>query len=61
MAVPLRLTIWFVGWIVIKGELTRQALAAHLERRGQLAVMQRHFGAMRGPADLSTNKAYRRA
>ena len=43
-----------------KGELARQALAARLERRGRLAVMSRHFGAMRGPTDLSTNKAYRR-
>ena len=44
-----------------KGEVARQALAARLEHRGRLAVMSRHFGAMRGPADLSTNKAYRRA
>lgn len=43
-----------------KGELARQALAARLEHRGQLTVMSRHFGAMGGPADLSTNKAYRR-
>jgi hypothetical protein len=43
-----------------KGELARQALAERLERRGRLTVMSRHFGAMRGPADLSTNKTYRR-
>lgn len=43
-----------------KGEIARQALEARLQRRGTLSVMQRHFGAMRGPSDLSTNKAYRR-
>ena len=43
-----------------KGRDGGAALAARLERRGRLAVMPRHFGAMRGPADLSTNKAYRR-
>jgi hypothetical protein len=43
-----------------KGEIARQALEARLQRRGTLSVMQRYFGAMRGPADLSTNKAYRR-
>ena len=43
-----------------KGEIARQALETRLQREGKLAVMQRHFGAMRGPADLSTNKAYRR-
>lgn len=43
-----------------KGEIARQALEARLRQGGKLAVMQRHFGAMRGPADLSTNKAYRR-
>lgn len=42
-----------------KGEVVRQALAARLEHRGRLAVMSRHFGTMRGPTDLSTNKAYR--
>ena len=42
-----------------KGEIARQALESRLQRRGKLAVIQRHFGAMSGPADLSTNKAYR--
>ena len=44
-----------------KGELVRQAIAARLKKTGSLSVMSRHFGAMQGPADLSTNKAYRRA
>lgn len=44
-----------------KGEIARQALEARLQRGGKLAVMHRHFGAMRGPADLSTNKTYRRS
>jgi len=44
-----------------KGEIARQALESRLQRGGKLAVMQRYFGAMRGPADLSTNKAYRRS
>ena len=43
-----------------KGEIARQALEARLRCHGKLAVMQRHFGTMRGPADLSTNKTYRR-
>ena len=43
------------------GEIARQAIAARLRKAGGLPVMARHFGAMRGPADLSTNKAYRRA
>jgi Ribbon-helix-helix protein, copG family len=44
-----------------KGEIARQALAARLRHRGKLTVMSRYFGSMRGPADLSTNKAYRRS
>jgi Ribbon-helix-helix protein, copG family len=44
-----------------KGEIARQAIEERLRRKGKLSVMQRHFGAMRGPADLSTNKAYRRS
>jgi|ERR1035437_1637471 hypothetical protein len=44
-----------------KGEIARQALESRLQRGGKLAVMQRHFGTMRGPADLSTNKTYRRS
>ncbi|MBI4663052.1 MAG: hypothetical protein HY735_29945 [Verrucomicrobia bacterium] len=43
-----------------KGEIARQALESRLRQGGKLAVMQRHFGAMNGPADLSTNKSYRR-
>lgn len=43
-----------------KGEIARQALEARLRRGGTLAVMQRHFGIVRGPADLSTNRTYRR-
>ena len=43
-----------------KGEIARQALESRLKRSGKLAVMQRHFGIVRGPADLSTNKSYRR-
>ena len=43
-----------------KGEIARQAIETHLQRAGKLAVMQRHFGAMRGPSDLSTNRSYRR-
>ncbi len=44
-----------------KGEIARQAIADRLRKAGGLPVMSRHFGTMRGPADLSTNKAYRRA
>jgi ribbon-helix-helix CopG family protein len=43
-----------------KGELVRQAIADHLHKSGSPSVMSRHFGTMRGPADLSTNKTYRR-
>jgi hypothetical protein len=43
-----------------KGEIARQALEARLRRNGRLAVMPRYFGAMTGPADLSTNKSLRR-
>ena len=46
---------------VPKGEIVRQAIAARLRHTSSLSVMSRHFGVMRGPADLSTNKAYRRA
>lgn len=44
-----------------KGEIARRAIAARLRKAGGLTVMSRYFGAMGGPADLSTNKAYRRA
>lgn len=43
-----------------KGEIARQALKERLRSAGKLSVMERHFGSMSGPADLSTNKAYRR-
>ena len=43
-----------------KGEIARQALEARLSQTGKLTVMQRHFGTMDGPSDLSTNKAHRR-
>lgn len=43
-----------------KGELARQALADRLRKSGALSVMRQHFGSMRGPKDLSVNKAYRR-
>jgi hypothetical protein len=33
---------------------------SRLQNGGKLVVMPDYFGAMRGPADLSTNKAYRR-
>lgn len=46
---------------VARGEIVRQAVAAHLKRTRGVSVMSRHFGSMHGPADLSTNKAYRRA
>jgi Ribbon-helix-helix protein, copG family len=44
-----------------KGEIARQALEARLQRTGKLNVMQRFFGIMEGPSDLSTNKKYRRS
>jgi hypothetical protein len=44
-----------------KGDIVRQAVAAHLKTTGTSSVIARHFGTIRGPADLSTNKAYRRA
>jgi len=43
-----------------RGELVRQAVAARL-RRSSPSVMAHYFGTMRGPSDLSTNKAYRRS
>ena len=44
-----------------RGELVRRAIAEHLRRSESPSVMSRHFGTMRGPADLSTNRAYRRS
>ena len=46
---------------VSKGEIVRQAIAARLRQTPVLPVMSRYFGTVRGPVDLSTNKAYRRA
>jgi hypothetical protein len=46
---------------VPKGELVRQAIEASLRASPPVSVMARHFGVMRGPVDLSTNKTYRRA
>lgn len=46
---------------VARGEIVRQAIAARLRKTRSASVMARHFGAVRGPADLSTNKVYRRA
>jgi hypothetical protein len=46
---------------VSKGEIVRQAIASRLRQSGSLSVMAKHFGTVRGPADLSTNRAYRRA
>ena len=43
-----------------KGEIVRDALESRLQRRDTLPVMGHYFGTMRGPSDLSTNKAYRR-
>lgn len=45
---------------VSKGEIARQAIAARLQAKGKASTLQRHFGVMSGPADLSTNKGYRR-
>ena len=44
-----------------RGELVRRAIAERLRRSESPSVMSRHFGTMRGPADLSTNRAYRRS
>ena len=46
---------------VPKGEIVRQAIAIRLQKATSSSAMSRHFGIMRGPSDLSTNKAYRRA
>ena len=44
-----------------KGEIARQALEARLNQNGKVTVMERYFGTMDGPSDLSTNKSHRRA
>ena len=46
---------------VSQGEIVRQAITARLRNTNALSVMSRYFGVMHGPADLSTNRAYRRA
>lgn len=46
---------------ISKGEIARQALEARLKRRKKLPVMKRYFATLRGPADLSSNKAYRQS
>ena len=43
-----------------KGEIARQALSARLKGGRKPSVMSRYFGAIKGPSDLGTNKAYRR-
>jgi len=43
-----------------RGEIARQALEARLGSSAELRVMRRYFGVVRGPADLSSNKLYRR-
>ena len=45
---------------VAKGEIVRQAVTAHLKKSSGAPVMSRYFGSVTGPADLSTNKSYRR-
>lgn len=44
-----------------KGEIARQALEARLRASRKLNVMKRYFGVSNGPADLSSNKSYRRS
>lgn len=44
-----------------KGEIVRQAVTAHLKKTSGGSVMSRYFGTVTGPADLSTNRAYRRS
>jgi predicted DNA-binding protein len=43
-----------------KGEIARQALEERLRTDRKLTVMRHYFGAVRGAADLSSNKTYRR-
>jgi hypothetical protein len=59
MAAALERTAREMG--VSKGEIVRQALAARLRQNPQFTVLPRYIGAIDGPADLSTSKAYRRA
>ena len=46
---------------ISKGEIARQAIAARLGSGRKPSNLQRHFGVLGAPADLSTNKEYRRA
>ena len=46
---------------ISKGEIARQAIAARLQSKDKVSTLQRHFGVMSGPSDLSTNKEYRRS
>jgi metal-responsive CopG/Arc/MetJ family transcriptional regulator len=43
-----------------KSEIVRQAIAARLQSKDKISTLQRHFGVMSGPPDLSTNKEHRR-
>lgn len=42
-----------------KGQIAPQEFESRLRRGGKRAAMQKHFGAMAGPSELSTNKANR--
>lgn len=44
-----------------KGEIARQALENRFGKQRKSSVMQRYFGVIEGPNDLSTNKAYRKS
>ena len=43
-----------------KGEIARRAIESRLRSSGSVSVMERHYGTVDGPADLSKNKSYRR-
>lgn len=43
-----------------KGEIARRAIESRLHSAGRVSVMEKHFGTVNGPADLSSNKSYRR-
>ncbi len=42
-------------------ELARRIIAERLHKTGSSPVIAKYFGVIRGPADLSTNRSYRRA
>ena len=44
-----------------RGEIARQAIETRLRSNRKLTTMRRYFGTVRGPSDLSSNKAYRRS